>query len=137
MTADININIKVEGFDRIIFEKRELKKAIRRGGAVVRAEARRLIAHRAISAAGEFPGFDSGAMSRSIQVRVGAGGGYAKVMPFRTPEMKQDFYPAFLFYGTSRGLAPRKNFMVAALDNKQAMIRSAIAASLVKSLMEG
>lgn len=129
-----DISIRVEGLDHIIFAKRELKAAIRKGGAEVRKEARRLIARRAISAAGEFPGYDSGAMSRSIKVKVGSGGGYAKVGPTLTAEMGEDFYPAFLFYGTRRGLKPRKNFMIQALDNKRAAIQAAIAASLAKSL---
>ena len=129
------IRIDIDGFDRILFKKSELKRAIRKGGAVVRQESRRLIARRAISGAGEFPGRDTGAMMRSIKVKVGSGGGYAKVMPYKTSDMGDDFYPAFLFYGTSRGLEPRKNFMVAALDNKQAAIRAEIRRSLARALI--
>lgn len=128
-----DIKITVEGFDRLIFNKRELKAAIRKGAGEVRSEARRLIAKRAISNAGDFPGYDSGAMSRAIKVKVGSGGGYAKVMPYKTAEMKE-FYPAFLAYGTSRGLKPRRNFMIQALDNKQAAVRSAISAALQRAL---
>lgn len=130
-----DISIKIEGFDRIIFKKAELKRAIRKGGGVVRQEARRLIAKRAISQPGEFPGRDTGAMLRSIKVKVGSGGGYAKVMPYKTEAMGDDFYPAFLFYGTSRGLKPRKNFMIAALDNKQAEIRAEISKALAHALV--
>jgi hypothetical protein len=129
-----DIKITVEGFDRIVFNKRELKAAIRKGGAEVRAEARRLIARRAISGPGELPGRDTGAMMRSIKVKVGSGGGYAKILPYKTAEMGDDFYPEYLNYGTSRGLKPRKNFMVDALDNKQAMVRAAISAALIKAL---
>lgn len=128
-----NISMRAEGFDRLMFNRRELKAAIRKGGGEVRREARRLIARRAISAAGEFPGRDSGVMLRSIKVKVGSGGGYAKIAPFKTGDMKE-FYPAFLEYGTSRGLQPRKNFMLAALDNKRAAIRAAISASLRRAL---
>lgn len=128
-----DIKIEYEGFDRILFRKAELKRAIRQGGAVVRAEARRLIAKRAISGPGEFPGRDTGAMMRSIKVKIGSGGGYAKIGPYKTSEM-QDFYPAYLAVGTSRGLKPRKNFMTAALDNKGAAIRARIAQSLRNSL---
>jgi len=131
-----NIKMKIEGFDRLIFNKRELKSAIRKGGGEVRREARRLIAKRAISGAGDFPGKVTGAMSRSIKVKIGSGGGYAKIAPFKTAEMKV-FYPAFLEYGTSRGLKPRKNFMIAALDNKQAVIRAVISAALQKALQAG
>ena len=135
---NIDFQITMEPhFNRLLFDKRELKAAIRKSGAVVRKEARRLISSRAISAAGEFPGYDSGAMSRAIKIKVGSGGGYVRVMPYRTAEMgegKNDFYPAYLFYGTRRGLQPRKDFMKAALDNKQAEIRAAISASLANSL---
>lgn len=131
-----DIRIDVEGFDHLVYNRRELKKAIRAGGALVRKEARRLIASRAVSGAGEFPGYKSGAMSRAIKVKVASGGGYVKIMPYKTAEMGPKFYPAFLMVGTRRGLRPRKDFMVAALDNKQAEIRLAIAATLVNAISE-
>lgn len=130
-----DVRFEITGIDRLKYDKAELKRAIRIGGAVVRQEARRLIARRAISGAGEFPGKDSGAMMRSIKVKTGSGGGYAKVMPYKTSEMGKDFYPAFLFYGTSRGLKPRKNFMTAALDNKQSEIRATIRRSLAHAVV--
>jgi hypothetical protein len=130
----LDIRITVDGFNRLLFDKRELKKAFRKGGAVVRKEARRLISSRAVSGAGELPGYDSGAMSRSIKVKAGSGGGYVKIMPYKTSEMGSDFYPAFLMIGTSRGLQPRKDFMVQALDNKQVEIRAAIHAALVNAI---
>jgi len=86
-------------------------------------------------------------MARSIKVTVGSGGGYAKVMPYMTEEMrrnttskkdkKPDFYPAYLVYGTKRGLKPRKDFMGAALFNRRSFVRSAINAALKKALVEG
>jgi hypothetical protein len=130
----MEIKIRVKGFKGIDFDKRELKAAIRKGGAVVQKEARRLVARRAISGAGDFPGYDSGAMSRSIKVKVGSGGGYAVVMPFRTTEMGKDFYPPYLIYGTSRGLKKRKDFMQQALINKQAQIRLAIRLSIFRAI---
>ncbi|MEY3760070.1 MAG: hypothetical protein RIR39_1561 [Pseudomonadota bacterium] len=132
-----DIRITVDGFNRIIFNKREIKSALKKGGAVVRKEARRLIASRAISAAGQFPGFDTGAMSRSIKVTPGSGGGYVKIMPHKTSEMGQYFYPAFLIMGTRRGLQPRKDFMVQALDNKQLEIKATIRAALQNTLLAG
>jgi len=137
-------SIKIDGFNRLIFDKRELKAAIRKGGNVVKTEARRLIARRAVSGAGDLPGRVTGAMSKSIKTNVGSGGGYVRVMPYMTEEMRKytatkknpkgSFYPAFLFYGTSRGLKPRKDFMLQALDNKQVQIRSAISASLLNAI---
>lgn len=133
----IDIRIDVDGINSIIFNKRELKSAFKKGGAVVRKESRRLIASKAISAAGQFPGYDTGAMSRSIKVKPGSGGGYVKIMPYKTSEMGKDFYPAFLMVGTRRGLQPRKDFMVQALDNKQAEIKSAIRKALQDALQAG
>ncbi|MFA6076346.1 MAG: hypothetical protein WC778_11015 [Negativicutes bacterium] len=130
----INVRITVDGINRLRFDKRELKAAFRKGGAVVRKEARRLIASRAVSSAGSFPGYNSGAMSRSIKVKVGSGGGYVRVMPTKTSEMGADYYPAFLMVGTRRGLRPRKDFMVQALDNKQSEIKAAIMASLQNAI---
>ena len=132
--ANSRISINIEGFNRLIFDKRELKAAIRKGGNVVKTESRRLISHRAISAAGEIPGYKSGVMSRSIKAKVGSGGGYVRIMPTKTPEMGKDFYPAYLSVGTRRGLKPRKDFMLQALDNKQIQIRAAISATLLNAI---
>jgi hypothetical protein len=113
----LNIRITLEPhFNRLLFDKRQLKAAIRKGGAVVQRESRRLIS------------------SRSIKMKVGSGGGYVRIMPYKTPEMGDDFYPAYLAVGTRRGLQPRKDFMESALNNKQAEIRAAISASLANSL---
>ena len=51
--------------------------------------------------------------------------------------MGKYFYPAYLAVGTRRGLQPRKDFMEAALNNKQAEIRAAISASLGMPLLPG
>jgi hypothetical protein len=135
VTDLLNLRITLEPhFNRLLFDKRQLKAAIRKSGAVVRRESRRLISSRAVSSAGDFPGYDSGTMSRAIKIKVGSGGGYVRIMPYRTAEMGDDFYPAYLAVGTRRGLQPRKDFMEAALNNKQAEIRAAISASLANSL---
>lgn len=135
--TSLDIRITVEGINRLLFDKRELKKAFRKGGAVVAKESRRLIASRAISSAGQFPGYDTGTMSKSIKVKAGSGGGYVRVMPYKTLAMGDDFYPAFLMVGTRNGLRPRKDFMVQALDNKQTEIRAAIHAALVNAIRVG
>jgi len=135
--TSLDIHITVDGINRLLFDKRELKKAFKKGGVVVAKESRRLIASRAISSAGQFPGYDTGAMSKSIKVKAGSGGGYVRVMPYKTPAMGADFYPAFLMVGTRNGLRPRKDFIVQALDNKQAEIRAAIRAALVGAIRTG
>ena len=121
------------GFERIGFNRRELKQALRKGGAMVQRESRRLIAWRAVSRPGEFPGYASGLMSRSIKVKVGSGGGYVRIMPYKIPGMKQ-FYPAFLEHGTSRGLKPRANFMEAAFESERGQIQAVITRSLERAI---
>lgn len=131
MRSDFSIRIDAE---RLLYNRREITKALRQGGQIVRRESRRLISRRAISSAGQFPGMDTGAMMRSIKISVGAGGGYVRIMPYKTAEMGDDFYPAYLIYGTRRGIAPRKDFMQAALINRDSEIRHAIRNALSAAL---
>jgi|GEM_PF-2727416 hypothetical protein len=134
--ANISYQIRVQTrISRLRFDKRDLKKALRQGGGVVRSEARRLISRRAVSLPGQFPGYQSGAMSRSIKIKMGSGGGYAKVMPFKTPEMGKDFYPAYLIYGSNKNnLKPRKDFILAALEKKRAEIKRMIIRSVINAV---
>ena len=54
-------------FHKIIdYDKRQMRKALREGASQVRKEARRIVSRRAISAPGEFPGMQTGAMKRAI-----------------------------------------------------------------------
>jgi hypothetical protein len=76
----------------------------------------------------------TGALLRSIKLKVSSGGFWAKVEPQKTPEMKS-FYPAFLFYGTKRGVAKRSNYMIAALDAQRENVRSQIRDALKHSLV--
>jgi hypothetical protein len=129
------ISIKVDTrINLLLFSKREIKAAMKMGGKVVQKEARRLISSRAVSAPGGLPGYDTGAMSKSIKVTTGSGGGYVKVMPYKTPAMGKDYYPAYLVYGTKRGLKKRQDFMQVAFQSKQWMIRQAIRAAFLRSL---
>ena len=148
MSNIVDVEIDIEGKSTLFFDKKELKAAIRKGGALVLKESRRLIANKAISSAGQFPGYDTGAMSKSIKIKIASNGGYARVMPYMTSQMADNskskkysggvFYPAVLMYGNNRnGLKPRKDFMVQALDNKQSEIRAAIRASLRNALQAG
>lgn len=134
MSPEIDVKIFImPSITRLWFEKRELKSALLKGGRVVQKEARRLVAHRAISKPDQFPGYDSGTLSKSIKATVGSGGGYVKVMPNKTAAMKE-YYPAFLYYGTCRGLKPRKNYMTEALVTHRDAIKRAIRRALVGAI---
>lgn len=99
----IELDVMLSGHSLIDFDKRQIRKALNKGGAEVRTVARRLVSRRAISNPDEYPGMDSGALKRSITIyKRGSRGGWIKVGPTKTSEMNA-FYPAFLYYGT-RGL---------------------------------
>lgn len=142
------LSVTLLGHSSIDFNQAIVNKGVRRAGNDVRNEARRLLARNAISKAGEFPGQQSGRLKRSIQI-LGSGNGWIRVGPKRTSGMKV-FYPAFLYYGvTGRPrrkdhraqvkdgrwrIAPRGNYMTAALANKRSHVRAVIRAALIGAL---
>ena len=95
-----------------------------------------MISRRAVSAPSDMPGMQTGAMRRAIGiVSRGTKGGWVKIGVRKTAEM-QGFYPAFLFYGSTKtGLAKRGNFVVAALDNKREAVRDQIRGDLKHALV--
>lgn len=143
-------NVTIEGHSRIDFDRKKIRKAMRSLGADVRKEARRLVARRAISGAGEYPGRQTGRLMRSIKARVSRSGFLVRVAPTKTSEMK-DFYPAFLGYGvTGRArrkdhkaqvkdgrwkVAPRGNYMTDALEHRSANVRNVLRAALQDALI--
>lgn len=132
----VELDVGLEFHKIIDFDKKALRRSLRDGAREVIKESRRLVARRAISAAGEFPGVDSGTLKRAIGI-VGRGsrGGWIRVGVRKTDAMKA-FYPAFLFYGSVKtGLAKRANYIVAALDTKRQIIRSNIRATLMTALV--
>lgn len=121
-----------DGFKFFDFDKKVIKKGLRRVGADVRKEARKLISKKAVSAPGDFPGKQSGDMARSIKVSVSRSGHSVWVRPTKTDKMR-DFYPAFVVYGHrgpktdsqsqrskkrkgQKAAQPRKNFIEAAAN---------------------
>jgi hypothetical protein len=137
----VSLNVRVIGHDRIDFDKRQIRRALRVAGRAVQKEARRQVSRKAISAAGEAPGRQTGTLSRSIKVKVGGGGFWVKVAPQKTEGMK-DFYPAFLWYGVKSKpesgrqwrIAPRANYMTIALEAKREASRQVLATALSSAL---
>lgn len=142
--ADIALHIEgFEGFDRLIdFDKREVRKGMRKAGRIVERRAKALVALVALggrSAPGRYPARQTGRLQRSIKTKVSRSGFMVKVMPQKIPGMR-DFYPAFLYYGTrskrgvrrdrgSRGtsnwrIEPRANYMVDAKDDSEREVRA-------------
>lgn len=144
----IILNVGLAFHSEIDFNKFPVKRALRNAANDVRKEARRLVSRKAISQAGDFPGSQTGRLKRSIQV-ISSGDFWIKVGPMKTKSMKE-FYPAFLFYGvTGRSrrrdhrtqpkngswkMAPRANYMTAALANRRSAVRAMIRSALLHSL---
>lgn len=127
-------------FERIDFRRAPVRKAMDRIGRAVRFRSRRLVARRAVSQAGEYPGIDSGEMLKGIQYKVSKPGFLVIIQPQKTSGMDK-FYPAFLHAGAKhrrRGgtLAPRGNFMIDAMNMKRDFIQRELHAALVKGLKD-
>lgn len=163
--GNLGLEVGLEGYSVIDYDRRAMRAALVRGAADVRKEARRIVSRRAISSPGEMPGQQSGRLKRSIGiVSKGSKGGWVKIGP-RTIQ-NSVFYPAFLFYGTrvlnkagagidknkwrkrtrnfsqetinrvsDQRMKPRGNFMAAALKNKRDVVRGAIRAALKQALV--
>ncbi|WP_290164524.1 hypothetical protein [uncultured Parasutterella sp.] len=122
-----------DGLKFVDFDKKVIKRRLRKVGRIIQKEARRLISRQAVSAPGDFPGTDTGVMSDSVKATVSRSGHSVWIRPTKTAEMR-DFYPAFVIYG-HRGpktdsqnqrskkrkgkkvAEPRKNFIEAAANN--------------------
>lgn len=131
----VELQVGLEFHKTIDYDRKAMRKALVRGAAEVRKQARRLVSRRSISLAGDFPGSQSGALKRSIGiVSKGSKGGWVKVGVRSIPNSV--FYPAFLFYGSPKtGLEKRGNFMETALQNKRDVVRGRIQAALKDSLV--
>lgn len=131
----LETHVTIAGHSRIDFDKRKIRKAMRRLGADVRKEARRLVARRAISSAGEYPGRQTGSLMRSIRAKVSKPGFLVRIQPDKTPEMGADFYPAFLNYGVKGRISKRKNYMTDALNNRSEYARGVLRSALQDALI--
>lgn len=149
----LEVNVKLDGFSRIDFDKRKIRKTMQVLGRDVQKEARWLVSRRLISGAGEFPGRDTGALWRAIKYKVSKPGFLVRIQPDKTAEMGPDFYPAFLQYGVRKNriaklakqhkrqpdgpyrLEPRGNYMIRALDSRRDMVRSMLRNTLQNSLI--
>lgn len=151
-SALLETNVTIDGFSRIDFDGRQVRKSMRVLGRDVQKEARRLIARRAISGADEYPGRQTGKLWRAIKYHVSRSGFMVRIQPDKTGEMEY-FYPASLHYGIRKmrsialakrhkkqpdgpyRLAPRANFMTDALENRNQHTRSVLRGTLQDALI--
>lgn len=129
----IELNVRIEGHTKLDFDKKVVRKALRKGGGEVRKVARRLVARRAISAPGEHPGKDTGLLQRSIGIHMAKRGLWLRVEPRYEVFKKAGvmYYPAILYYGSKKqGIEPRGNYMTEALNQRRANVRTALRAAM-------
>lgn len=100
--ASSDVTFHVEGFDqfqKIDFDKSEIKTAMRKVGRIIRNDARRRV-NRSDKSSG-YPKKQTGLLRRSIRFKVSRSGFLVRVAPQMVSGMK-DFYPAFLYYGVRK-----------------------------------
>lgn len=144
-----------EGFKRIDYDPKVMRKAIKRVAKDVCEEAQKLISRKAVSLPGTFPGQDTGEMQRSIQIKMSKSGYSAVVRPTQTDKMKE-YYPAFVVYGhrapntetaTSRRghrkrfgfkvALPRANFVKAAAERHRKQFETEMSQALAEAIKVG
>lgn len=132
----LETNVTLEGYSRIDFDKRQVRKGMREVGRDLQKEARKLVSRRAISSPGQNPGRRTGAMYRAIKYKVSRPGFLVRIAPQKTAEMGEDFYPAFLHHGSVKiNLKARNNFMVEALDRRTPNTRNVLLRVLENALI--
>ncbi len=140
-SASIQARLGLEGFENIRmmqFKRGPMRRAFRAAGRTVAKSAKQKIS----KSGGKYPGKRSGRMAKSLNVKIGSRGLYAKVrhlMPSPASKWKKDprgqgFYPAFLHYGTSRGLRSRGNWIADSLREQESDIRSRLKSALTEAL---
>lgn len=136
----LGLHVQLVGFKSIDYDKKPIRKRLRQEGGEVRNVARQLIARRAISHAGEFPGMQSGLLRRSVRVRALRGELAVLIEPSRSVlekavGAKDAAYPWILAAGTAALGGPRADYVEVALNRRKEAATSAIADVLQRSLV--
>lgn len=152
--SKFEVNATLEGFQRIDFDRKPIKKTMRQIGQKVQTDARRLVARRAISGGGDYPGRDAGALYKATKYRVSRSGFLVSIQPRATEGTIKngEFYPGILYYGVRRGavrrqdrkkqtgsgpwkIEPRGNWTVDAAESRREWAQQTIAEALRASLL--
>lgn len=132
--ASLDAVLKLDGFQNIprtLFRRAPMRRAFRASGRVVAKAARQKISARASS--GGYPAKRTGRLAKSLRVRVSKPGLLVKVYHEKRRD-QDDFYAAYLYYGTSRGLRARDNWIADALADHEQDIRRTLEASMLEAL---
>lgn len=165
-TPSLKGYLHIEGYDNFMrdaFDKRKIRKAMRKVGQVVGRRAQLNF----ILARGEdgYPLNRTGTTLESIKPKVSRSGFLVKIAPRKTSSMKE-FYPAYLNYGVRKGarvrglgpgrgrrargaradlvaarrngdwrIAPRTNYMTDALEDEQSTVQDILSKAFAESLL--
>lgn len=125
----LEVHATLTGFSRIDFDRKRVRKTMQAQGKVVQRDARKLVARKALSEAGNYPGRVTGRLYRAIRYKVSKSGFMVVIRPEKSSGMK-DYYPAFLLHGTSKGIEPRGNYIADSLKKHEATAITAIRETL-------
>ncbi|WP_417536102.1 hypothetical protein [Methylophaga sp.] len=125
--------VKVESLSLWDFDRDVLTDGLRSEGKLQAKDAKRLVARKAISKAGEYPGKRSGVLQRSIKTKMFRNG----LGVYITHQMPrgQFRYPFVLVNGSSKnGIKARKDYIVDTFTSRRSAVLAMIQASLKKSI---
>lgn len=129
----MEIHAKLHGLTKLDFNRSPIRKAVRNAANAVRDDARSRVGGSG-GGAGSYPGKRHGVLQKAIRVKVRRDGFSAIVQPEKTAAMGKDFYPAYLRYGTKRGIAPRANYIEDAAVSRRSSTESALKSALMDSI---
>ncbi|XZG71724.1 hypothetical protein ACTSKR_07675 [Chitinibacteraceae bacterium HSL-7] len=148
----MGVNVRLDGHKRIDFDKKEVRKTMRRAGADVRKAARALIARKVRSGAGENPGRKTGRLYRSLGYKVSRSGFLVAVRHEKVAGMEAPYW-VYLYYGVRAGavrrrghkkqaegawrISPRNNYIADALESRRGAVQTMIADTLKRALRPG
>lgn len=134
-----------EGFDRKLdFNRRKVRAGMRKAGRLVAGQAKMNVS--LARGSNDYPGVVSGALRDSIDFKLSRSGFLVRIAPTMGEGMDAPYH-AYLFYGVKRGakrrkdhraqtgngewrIKPRKNYMVDALEDKAAEVKSILRKTL-------
>lgn len=133
----VKSTIKIESLQLWSFDLEKLKDVLKNEGKIQKAAAKKLVARRAISNAGENPGKDTGVLAKSISAKVFRN----QLGVVITHNMKKDAvrYPFVLVHGRSAGngygaIAPRNDYIADVFMSRKAATTAALVSTLKNSV---
>lgn len=149
--SPVEISASLQGFRTIDFDKKEVRKGMRKAGQDVRKAARALIASKVKSKTGENPGKQTGRLYRSLGYKVSRSGFMVVVKHKKQAGMSEPYW-MYLYYGVRNGvkrrkdhkkqldngkgwrITPRNNYILDALANRRSVVQQTIAEAVERAL---